>query len=270
MQKMDLNYIKNMSIAGKIAAKVLNNVIKYAQAGVTTNELDKIAHDLTLSLGAKNACLGYKGYPKTICTSLNNVLCHGVPDDIPLKGGDIINIDVTVRYKGFHGDTSATIYIDEPILPVESQTPELAPNFRNKIDALELISVAKEARDAGIKIIRPYIKVGAIGYQTYNVLKKYQNRYMPTPSIGGHGIGLKFHDKPFVPSISHFLDGEVLKPWTCLTVEPVIVDGHWAFSSHPIHNSEIETYKTISGKNACQFEHTVLVTDDGHEILTLE
>lgn len=263
-------FIKNMTIAGKIAAKVLNKVVSYATEGTTTNELDKIAHDLTLSLGAKNACLGYKGYTKSICTSLNDVLCHGVPDNIPLKAGDIVNIDVTVTYKGYHGDTSATVYVNPSSFYVDSIHRDSLLMDVDLPRKLNLINAAKEARDAGIAAIRPYIKSGTIGQYSSYSLKKYAGQFTTPPQIGGHGIGLKFHDKPFVPAIGSFLEGEVLQPWTCLTVEPVIVDGHWAFTVHPIENSEVEMYKTVSGKNACQFEHTVLITDTGHEILTVE
>jgi methionyl aminopeptidase len=257
--KYDKNFVLNMKKAGKLAAKVLNEVVRHAKKGVTTNELDQIAYEHTLSLGAEAACLGYKGYPKTICTSINDILCHGVPDDTKLKDGDIINIDVTIRLpSGHHGDTSITVYIDG----------EEADS--DKTQKLELISLAKQARDAGIAAVRPKGTVGDIGFMTYNAINKYKGKYAAAADIGGHGIGKKFHDHPFVPPTGTWGDGFILRPWTCITVEPIVVDGNPAYSSHKIENSEIVLFKTLSGKNACQFEHTVLVTDVGYEILTLE
>jgi methionyl aminopeptidase len=252
---MDTGFVQGMRKAGKLAARTLTHVAKFAVAGVTTQELDEIARDYILSNGGRSACLGYKGYPKHICTSVNEVLCHGVPDENVLKNGDILNIDVTVLVGIYHGDTSTTVAIGEV-----------------SKEASALITAAKGARDAGIKAVRPFGKTGDIGFATTSFLQKNYPLFSAVREIGGHGIGKIFHDKPFIPGFGSFGMGEQLKPWTCLTVEPIIWQNQ-GFEAEPI--TPLDGYDKCliqlfrgNGGLATQFEHTVLVTATGHEILT--
>lgn len=243
--------IKKMKFICQLNARLLTHVGKFVKAGVTTNELDQIASDFTLSNGANRACLGYNGYPKTICTSINSVVCHGLPDDTKLKDGDIINVDVSSEKDGYFGDCSATFIIGD--------VPDRVK---------DLVEVAREARDKGIEVVRPGGTTGDIGF----VIDKFVTRrgYTTVKEIGGHGIGRKFHDEPFVPSYGKKGRGEVLVPWQCITVEPMVNEGRAEFKEVDIAGSNIKYYETIDGKLSAQFEHTVLVTDTGYEILTLD
>jgi methionyl aminopeptidase len=243
--------IKKMEYNCRLAARTLNHVGKFVKPGITTDELDQIVSDYTLANNANRACLGYHGYPKTICTSINQVVCHGLPDNTKLKDGDIINIDVTSEKDGFFGDCSATFFVG---------------TVSDK--AKDLVEVAREARDKGIEAVRPKGTTGDIGF----VIDKFVTRrgYTTVKEIGGHGIGKKFHDEPFVPSYGKKGRGEILVPWQCITVEPMVNEGRAEFKEVDIPGSSIKYYETIDGKLSAQFEHTVLVTDTGYEILTLD
>lgn len=248
--------IQGMRKAGKLAAIVLQRTCAYAKEGMTTNELDRFAHDLTIELGGTNACLGYKGYPKSLCTSVNEMLCHGVPNDTPLKSGDIINIDVTVKVGPYHGDTSRTIYIG-----VCSS------------DAHRLVNAAYGAMMAGIKAVKPNGRTGDIGNATISWLKEFAPELQVCREIGGHGIGRIFHDAPFIPSFGDKNAGEKTKLWTCITVEPIILMNVPEYHSHTIEPYKGHTECKVqeikgTGGLAAQFEHTVLITVDGAEILT--
>lgn len=243
--------IVKMKFVCRLAARTLAYAGKYAKAGVTTNELDKLVYDYTMTNNAQAACLGYGGYPKTICTSVNEVVCHGLPDDVPLKDGDIINIDVTSLKDGFFGDCSATFIIGD--------VPESTKH---------LVEVARLAREKGIEVIAPGTTTGDIGFVTDKFVSR--QGYTTVKEIGGHGIGRKFHDEPFVPAYGKRGRGEILVPWQCITVEPMVNEGVASFKSFDIPGSSIQYYKTSDGKLSAQFEHTVLVTDTGYEILTLE
>jgi len=254
---MDKEFVSGMRKAGKLAARTLAHTIKHAVAGVTTNDLDKIASDFTLSNGGTNACVGYGGYPKAICTSVNEVMCHGVPDDRFLVQDDTLNIDVTVKVGPYHGDCSATIGIGA--LPAR---------------AAAVIQAALEARDAGIRAIRPFGKTGDIGFATESLIYRKFPQFYLVKDIGGHGIGKIFHDHPFVPAHGKFGTGDVLKPWTCITVEPIVWEnqGYKAVDIAPLPGHEkckVKMYVCPKGLSA-QFEHTVLVTDKGYEVLTVE
>lgn len=235
----------------RLAARTLTHVGSYVRAGVTTDELDKIVHDFTLTNNARPACLGYHGYPKTICTSINQVVCHGLPDSTVLKDGDIINVDVTSEKDGFFGDCSATFFVGN-VSPL----------------AQDLVAVAKEARDRGIEVIKPGATTGDIGF----TIDRFVSRrgYTTVKEIGGHGIGRKFHDEPFVPSFGKKGRGDILVPWQCITVEPMVNEGVAEFIEVDIPGSTIKYYETSDGKLSAQFEHTVLVTDSGFEVLTLD
>lgn len=243
--------IKKMQFICRLAARTLAYAGKHVRAGITTNELDQLVYDFTKTNNANPACLGYHGYPKTICTSINSIVCHGLPDDTKLKNGDIINIDVTSEKDGFFGDCSATFFVGE-VSDV----------------ARDITEVALLARDKGIEVIRPGGTTGDIGF----VIDKFVTRrgYTTVKEIGGHGIGRKFHDEPFVPSYGKRGRGDVLVPWQCITVEPMVNEGVASFKEIDIPNSTIKYYETADKKLSAQFEHTVLVTDTGYEILTVD
>jgi methionyl aminopeptidase len=241
--------IKAMEKVCQLAAQTLSHVAKFIKPGVTTNELDKIVYDYTLSHEAKPAPLNYHGFPKSICTSVNHCICHGVPDDTPLREGDIVNVDVTSYKYGFHGDTSATFYVGE--------VSEAAK---------EITQVAEGAMYKGIEVITPNGTVGDIGF----AINKFVTRkgYFAVQEIGGHGIGRDFHEDPFVPSFGRKGKGEVLKPFGTITVEPMINMNALPIVEFAIPNSSIKYYETQDKTLSAQFEHTVLITDTGYEILT--
>lgn len=251
IKPLSLEEIKKMTLACRIAADTLTYLDKYIKVGMTTNEIDELTNDYMLTRGAKSACLGYGGYPKYSCTSVNEVVCHGVPDDTPLNDGDIINVDVTAFIDGFFGDTSKTYMMG---------------NVSN--GARDLVECARQARDLGIEAIRPGGFTGDIGFAT----DKYVTRkgYTVVREIGGHGIGRIFHTEPFVPAFGKKGKGDRLVPFHCITVEPMVNQGTDQFIEFDIPGSSIKYYKTADNLLSAQFEHTVLVTDTGYEILTLQ
>lgn len=242
--------IRQMEKVCKLAAQTLYHTSKFVRPGVTTDELDKIAHDFTLSNEAKSAPLGYHGYPKSICTSVNNVICHGVPDGTVLKEGDIINIDVTALKFGFHGDTSATFFVGEV-----SERARL------------ITEAAKKAMERGIEAITANGTTGDIGF----AINKFSTKqgYHVVREIGGHGIGRVFHEDPFVPSYGKKGRGDILRPGGTITVEPMLNETAADLVEHDIPNSSIKWYTTGDGTLSAQFEHTVLITSAGPEILTI-
>lgn len=242
--------IRMMERAGQLAAQTLAHVGKFVREGITTNELDKIAYDFALSKEATPAPLNYHGYPKSICTSINHCICHGLPDETKLKNGDIINVDVTVIKDGFHGDTSAMFFVGD---------------VSDK--AKDICNASYEAMLKGIEQVAPGATVGDIGF----AINKYTTKrgYWVVREIGGHGIGRVFHDDPWVPSYGKKGKGDKLIPWICLTVEPMINETSAAIKEFPIANSSIKFYETGDGTLSAQYEHTVLVTDVGHQVLTI-
>ncbi len=250
MTPLQADEIRKMERVCRLAGELLKFVGTQVKIGITTNELDQIAHEWTLSKDAQSAPLGYHGYPKAICTSVNDVICHGVPNDEPLKAGDILNIDVTCLKDGFFGDTSATFFVGE----VSDQAKRLA-------------ECAKDAMMRGIDEVRPFATTGDIGFEINKLTTK--RGYTTVKEIGGHGIGKKFHDEPFVPSYGKRGRGLKLKPWCCITVEPMVNATPASIVELPIAGSSIKYYITGDGSLSAQYEHTVLITDKGHEILTL-
>ncbi len=243
--------IIKMRKACNMAAKVLNHTAKFAKAGITTEELDQIADDFTKSIGGTSACIGYHGYPKATCISVNEVVCHGLPGAYKIKEGDILNIDVTVFKDGFFGDTSKTVMVGKVTK-----------------NASDIVDAAYQAMMTGIQAITPNGYTGDIGFET----NKYVTRrgYSTVKEIGGHGIGRVFHGDPFVPAFGKKGKGEKIIPWTCFTVEPMVNEGTDEFVEMSIPNSDIKYYITADKKLSAQFEHTVLITDTGYEILTLD
>jgi len=247
---LSLDEVKIMEKACRIAAETLNYVGKYIKAGMTTDEIDLLCNDFIQTQGAISACIGYHGYPKYTCTSVNDMICHGVPDGTVLKNGDIINVDVTAKYQGFFGDTSRMYRI--------GQVSESAER---------LCQAAEQARQIGIEAITPKGWTGDIGFE----INKFATRqgYSTVKEIGGHGIGRVFHKDPFVPSIGKKGKGERLMPYQCITVEPMINEGTDQLIEIDIPGSSIKAYRTKDGKLSAQYEHTVLITETGYEILTL-
>lgn len=250
MQILSKDEIPLMRAACQMAAETLQYAGGFVKPGITTNEINGIVHEYTLSKGAKPAPLGYHGFPKSVCTSVNQVICHGVPDDTALKDGDIINIDVTTILNGFFGDTSATFFVGE--------VSDLAK---------DITDCAEKAMWKGIDEVRPFATTGDIGFAINKFVTK--RGYYVVKEIGGHGVGRQFHDEPFVPSHGKKGRGDKLRPWSCITVEPMINQTHVPLVERIIPNSTIRYYETGDGTLSAQFEHTVLVTDTGHEVLTL-
>jgi methionyl aminopeptidase len=250
MTPLAANEIRLMEKAGQLAARTLVHVGKYVREGITTNELDKIAHDFTLTNGATPAPLGYHGFPKSICTSINHCICHGLPDETKLKLGDIINIDVTVIKDGYHGDTSAMFFVGD-----------VSDKARDICDA------AFEAMNKGIEQVAPGATMGDIGFAINKLATK--RGYWVVREIGGHGIGKVFHDDPWVPSYGKKGKGVKLPPWICITVEPMLNVTAAPLKEFSIAGSSIKYYETGDKTLSAQYEHTVLVTDKGHQILTL-
>ncbi len=250
IRPLSLDEIKKMEKACRLAAETLLYVGKLIRVGMTTDEIDKIVYDFTLSQGAIPAPLGYNGFPKSVCTSINHIVCHGIPDQTVLKDGDIINIDVTSKLDGFFGDTSKTFCVG-------TVSPEAA----------ELVEAARMAMEIGIKAITPYGMTGDIGFE----INKFVTRkgYTTVKEIGGHGVGRTFHDEPFVPSWGKKGKGDKLIPFHCITVEPMVNQGREEVVEIAIPGSSIKYYETKDHRLSAQFEHTVLVTDSGYEILTL-
>ncbi len=244
------NDIRLMEKTCQLAAQTLEHVSKYVKAGITTDELDKIVYDYTMTAEATPAPLNYKGFPKSICTSVNDCICHGVPDDYVLKDGDIINVDVTTYKNGFHGDTSRTFIIGD-----------VPDSTRHLVDS------AKKAMEKGIEAITPNGTTGDIGF----AINKFVTRkgYYAVEEIGGHGIGRNFHEDPFVPSFGKKGRGDRLLTWGTITVEPMLNETNQPIREFDIPKSEIKYYLTGDQTLSAQFEHTILITDTGYEILTL-
>lgn len=244
------NDIRQMEQACRLAAEALQYTGKQVRAGITTDELDQIANDFILSRDAVSACVGYHGYPKAICTSVNDVVCHGVPGDQVLKEGDIINIDITVLKYGFHGDTSSMFYVGEP--------SEAAKN---------LCECAYQAMHKGIGAVKAGATTGDVGF----AVEKFVNRkgYHAVKEIGGHGIGRQFHEDPFVPSFGRKGKGSKLLKWGTITVEPMVNETSAPVREIAIPGSEITIVVTSDKRLSAQYEHTILITDEGAEILTL-
>lgn len=236
-----------MRVAGRLAAEVLEMIEPHVKAGITTNELDRICHDYIVDVQqAIPAPLNYHGFPKSICTSLNYQVCHGIPSDKKLKNGDIINIDITVIKDEFHGDTSKMFYVGEP-----------------SIRGRRVSEVARESMIEGIKLVKPGTQLGDIGevIQTYaesrgfSVVREYC----------GHGIGRGFHEDPQVMHYGKAGTGVTLQEGMTFTIEPMINAGKRQVKLLKDNWTVVTKDHSLSA----QWEHTILVTADGYEVLTL-
>lgn len=239
--------IEKMRIAGKLAAQVLEMIEPFVIAGNTTEDLDKRCHDyITQVQKAIPAPLNYKGFPKSICTSINHVICHGIPNDKPLKDGDILNIDVSVIKDGYHGDTSKMFIVGEP-----------------SIQAKRLVNLCYESLILGIKEVKPGARLGNIGHAIQTFANK--NRLSVVREYCGHGIGRLFHEPPQVLHFGEPNTGMVIEPGMTFTIEPMLNAG----KRHTRLLSDGWTVITKDRSLSAQWEHTLLVTDTGVEILTL-
>jgi methionyl aminopeptidase len=239
--------IQKMRIAGKLAASVLEMIGPFVKEGITTDELNTICHEfITKDLDAIPAPLNYKGFPKSICTSVNHVICHGIPNDKPLKRGDIINIDVTVIKDKYHGDTSKMFFVGEP-----------------SIQAKRLVKLCRESLFLGIKEVKPGARIGNIGAVISDFAKKH--RLSVVREYCGHGIGKVFHEEPQVLHFGKPQTGITLEPGMTFTIEPMLNAG----KRHTKLLSDDWTVITKDRSLSAQWEHTLLVTDTGVEILTL-
>ncbi|CAM2788493.1 type I methionyl aminopeptidase [Vibrio neptunius] len=269
--------IERMRIAGALAAEILEMIEPHIKEGVTTDELNQICHDYGLEKGAYSAPLDYHGFPKSICTSINHIVCHGIPaseDEVGsngqpkpavLKNGDIINVDITVivpndenadlsvRPQGYHGDTSKMFFVGD-VSPADKR----------------LCMVTQEALYVGMRKVKPGATVGDIGtaiekYIKENNKKNPRNKFSIVKDFCGHGIGNEFHEEP---QIVHYKnnDRRVLKEGMCFTIEPMINAGKFGVT---VDAEDDWTVYTGDGKKSAQYEHTLLVTKTGCEVMTL-
>jgi methionyl aminopeptidase len=243
----DPDVIDRMRVAGRVAAEVLAVTGQAVAPGVTTDELDVIAHNAYVERGAYPSTLNYHHYPKSICTSVNEVICHGIPDDRPLADGDIVNLDITAYIGGVHGDCSATFCVGD-----------VDPDSRRLVD------VTRECRDLGIAAVHPGRPISDIGRAIQG--HAHAHGYGVVRVFVGHGIGEQFHLPPNVPHFYTESASTIMRPGMTFTIEPMITMGTWREKLW----DNGWTAVTADGKRTAQFEHTVLVTDDGVEVLTLE
>ena len=238
--------IQYMRTAGRLAAEVLEMIAPHVVSGVTTNELDRLCHEYIVSKQkAIPAPLNYHGFPKSICTSVNHVVCHGIPADKKLKNGDVLNIDITVIKDGFHGDTSKMFFVGEP-----------------STKAQRLVETAYDCLKIGIEMVAPGIRLGDIGAaiqahgekQNYSIVREYC----------GHGIGREFHEEPQVLHYGTPGTGYVLEEGMTFTIEPMINVGKRHVKLLPDEWTVVTKDRTLSA----QWEHTILVTKTGYEVLT--
>ena len=242
----DPETIERMRIAGQIAGQALAEVGKAVAPGVTTDDLDRVGHEFLLDHGAYPSTLGYRGFPKSLCTSLNEVICHGIPDSTELAEGDICNVDITAFIGGVHGDTNATFLVGEV-----------------SDEARLLVERTREATMRAIKAVAPGRPVNVIG----RVIESYAKRfdYGVVRDFTGHGIGTSFHSGLVIPHYDDPRYDTVMEPGMTFTIEPMITLGTYDYEIW----DDSWTVVTRDRRLTAQFEHTILVTDTGSDILTL-
>ena len=242
----DAETIAKIRAASLLAARARDLVLSHAAVGVTTDELDRIGHEFLIAHGAYPSTLGYRGFPKSLCTSLNEVICHGIPDDTVIQEGDLVNVDVTAYLDGVHGDTNATVLVGEA-------RPEV----------VELVERTHEAMMRGIKAALPGRAVNVIGRSIESYAKRFG--YGVVREFTGHGVGTSFHTGLIIP---HYDDPDYVDEIVAgmvFTVEPMITLGSADWDMWP----DNWTVTTKDKSWTAQFEHTVLITETGPEILTL-
>lgn len=238
--------IEKMKIAGNLASKVLIMIENHVKPGISTNELNDICHNYIVNeLECIPAPLNYRGFPKSICTSINHQVCHGIPDERILKKKDIINIDITVIKDGYHGDTSKMFFVGKP-----------------SIQAKRLVDITYEALKIGIKTVKPGATLGDIGSNIQTFAEK--NHCSIVREYCGHGIGKDFHEEPQILHYGKKGEGLKLKPGMTFTIEPMINFGKKDVKLLPDNWTVVTKDHSLSA----QWEHTILVTNDGYEVLT--
>jgi methionyl aminopeptidase len=244
--------IRKMRVAGKLAAEVLDFITPYVQSGVTTEEIDHLCHDYmvntqdTIPAPLNYAPPGHAPYPKSICTSINNQICHGIPSDRVLKKGDIVNIDITVIKDGYHGDTSRMFYVGEP-----------------SIQAKRLCEITYQSMWKGIREVRPGARLGDIGFSIQQFAESHG--FSIVREFCGHGIGKVFHEEPQVLHYGKNGTGLELKEGMTFTIEPMVNAGKKDIRMMPDGWTVVTKDRSLSA----QWEHTILVTKDGYEVLTV-
>ena len=234
-----------MRIAGRIVYDTHQYIKDYIKPGITTGELDKLAHDYIISRDATPSCLGYEGYPASICISVNEEVVHGIPGKRKLKNGDIVSVDVGACYQGYHGDSAWTYAVGEV-----------------SDEAKRLMKVTEEALYEGLKQAKPGNHVGDISAAIENYVRK--NGYTSPEDYTGHGVGTSIHEDPMVPNYGKYGHGPLLKPGMVIAVEPMVHAG----------KKEVKVLKdgwgvvTADHSLAAHYEHTIVITEDGYEILT--
>ncbi len=237
--------IEVMKESCRLAAEVLLMIEPYVKPGVTTGELNDICHDYIVAKGAIPSPLNYRGFPKSICSSVNDEICHGIPSDRKLRNGDVVNLDITTYFKDFHGDTSKTFFVGSP---------------RSK--AAKLVDTCREALQRGIEAVKPGARTGDIGHAIQKFVEP--RGYSIVREFCGHGIGRNFHEEPQILHFGQKGEGVELKRGMVFTIEPMINQGRPDLKILP----DKWTAVTKDGSLSAQFEHTLCVTADGAEVLT--
>ncbi len=242
----DADTIARMRVAGHLAAQARDLVGSHVEPGVTTDELDRIGHEFLCDHGAYPSTLGYRGFPKSLCSSVNEVVCHGIPDSRRVEDGDIVNIDITAFLDGVHGDTNATFLAGD--VDEESRL---------------LVERTREALERGIRAVKPGRRINVIG----RVIESYAKRfgYGVVREFTGHGIGSAFHSGLIVPHYDDAMYDDVIEVGMTFTIEPMLNLGTHEWEMW----DDNWTVVTKDGQRSAQFEHTLLVTPDGAEVLTL-
>ncbi|MDR7360743.1 type I methionyl aminopeptidase [Nocardioides marmoribigeumensis] len=241
----DAETIERMRVAGRLAAQALQEVGRHVAPGVTTDELDRVGHEFLCDHGAYPSTLGYRGFPKSLCTSVNEVICHGIPDSRRIEDGDIVNVDITAFLDGVHGDTNATF---------------LTPGVRQ--ETRDLVGRTEEALRRGISAVKPGRRINVIG----RVIEAYAGRfgYGVVREFTGHGIGTAFHSGLVVPHYDDPAYDDLIEVGMTFTIEPMLCLGTPQWDMWP----DGWTVTTKDKRPSAQFEHTLLVTPDGAEVLT--
>ncbi len=233
--------------AGNIVYRTHKYLQQFIKEGITTDELNNLAHKFILEQDATPSFLNYDGYPKSICVSVNEQVVHGIPSDYKLKKGDLVSIDIGACYKGYHGDSAWTYFVGEPTEDIK-----------------RLMEGTKAALYEGLKAVKPGNHIGDIGTAVENCAKKYNLSVVR--ELVGHGVGTNVHEEPEVPNFSMKYRGPVLKEGMVIAIEPMLNLG----SRHVVMEEDEWTISTYDKKPSAHYEHTVLVTKDGYEILTGE
>jgi len=236
--------IDKLKASAQITKEILDRVDALIKPGVTTNEINSFVHDYTIKAGGIPAPLGYGGFPKSCCTSINEVICHGIPEDRPLKEGEIINVDVTTILEGYYADASRMYYVGQV-----------------SDEAKRLSECAKKCLDIGLEQVKPYASFSDIGV----AIEAYATSqgYSVVRDFGGHGIGLNFHEDPHVSHFNTGQKGMIMVPGMVFTIEPMINEGSYELKIL----DDDWTAVAIDGKLSAQWEHTLVVTEDGYEVL---